>query len=116
MSNAAAAMGLKGGLMEIYVAGVDLAESFCRNREGLVPGRYARIRVSDTGHGMDAETQRRIFEPFFTTKKTGDGTGMGLSVVHGIVTAHNGAVEVESEVGRGTTFTVYFPAFSSAAR
>ncbi len=116
MSNAAAAMGLKGGLLEITVAGVDLAESFCRNREGLVPGRYARIRVSDTGHGMDAETQRRIFEPFFTTKKTGDGTGMGLSVVHGIVSSHNGAIEVESEIGRGTTFAVYFPAFNPASR
>jgi signal transduction histidine kinase len=109
MSNAAAAMGLKGGQLEISVSGVDLAESFCRGRSGLVPGRYARIKVSDTGHGMDEETQRRIFEPFFTTKKTGDGTGMGLSVVHGIVSAHNGAIDVESEVGRGTAFTVYFP-------
>jgi signal transduction histidine kinase len=109
MSNAAAAMGLKGGQLEISVSGVDLAESFCRGRSGLVPGRYARIKVSDTGHGMDEETQRRIFEPFFTTKKMGDGTGMGLSVVHGIVSAHSGAIDVESEVGRGTAFTVYFP-------
>jgi PAS domain S-box-containing protein len=109
MSNAAAAMGLKGGQLEISVSGVDLAESFCRGRTGLLPGRYARIKVSDTGHGMDEETPRRIFEPFFTTKKTGDGTGMGLSVVHGIVSAHNGAIDVESEVGRGTAFTVYFP-------
>ena len=116
MSNAAAAMGLKGGLLEINVSGVDLAESFCRGRPGLVPGRYARIAVSDTGHGMDEETQRRIFEPFFTTKKTGDGTGMGLSVVHGIVSAHSGAIDVNSEVGRGTTFTVYFPAFDPAGR
>jgi PAS domain S-box-containing protein len=116
MSNAAAAMGLKGGLLEINVSGVDLAESFCRNRSGLVPGRYARIAVSDTGHGMDEETQRRIFEPFFTTKKTGDGTGMGLSVVHGIVSAHSGAIDVESEVGRGTTFTVYFPAFDPGSK
>jgi len=115
MSNAAAAMGLKGGFLEITVSGVDLSESFCRTRPGLVPGRYARIRVSDTGHGMDEETQRRIFEPFFTTKKTGDGTGMGLSVVHGIVSAHSGVIEVESEIGRGTAFTVYFPAFDPTA-
>jgi len=108
-------MGLKGGLLEITVSGVDLSESFCRTRPGLVPGRYARIRVSDTGHGMDEETQRRIFEPFFTTKKTGDGTGMGLSVVHGIVSAHSGVIEVESEIGRGTAFTVYFPAFDPTA-
>ena len=116
MSNAAAAMGLKGGLLDITVSGVDLAESFCRSRAGLVPGRYARIRVSDSGHGMDEETQGRIFEPFFTTKKTGDGTGMGLSVVHGIVSSHNGAIDVESEVGRGTAFTVYFPAFTLSHR
>ncbi len=116
MSNAAAAMGLRGGLLDIAVSGVDLAESFCRSRAGLVPGRYARIRVGDSGHGMDEETQRRIFEPFFTTKKTGDGTGMGLSVVHGIVSAHNGAIDVESEVGRGTAFTVYFPAFTLPLR
>jgi PAS domain S-box-containing protein len=115
MSNAAAAMGLKGGLLEVTASGVDLTEVFCQTREGVVPGRYARIRVSDTGHGMDEETQRRIFEPFFTTKKTGDGTGMGLSVVHGIVSAHAGAIEVESKIGRGTAFTVYFPAFDPRA-
>jgi signal transduction histidine kinase len=108
-------MGLRGGLLELTVSGVELAESFCRGREGLLAGRHARIRVSDTGHGMDEETQRRIFEPFFTTKKTGDGTGMGLSVVHGIVSAHNGAIEVESTIGRGTAFTVYFPAFDPSA-
>ena len=86
-----------------------MAESFCRARPGLVPGRYARIKVSDTGHGMDEETQRRIFEPFFTTKKTGDGTGMGLSVVHGIVSAHRGTIDVESRVGEGTTMRVSIP-------
>ncbi len=115
VSNAAAAIGLKGGSLEIAVSGVDLPEVFCRTRPGLVPGRYAKLSVSDTGHGMDAETQRRIFEPFFTTKKVGDGTGMGLSVVHGIVTAHRAAIEVDSAVGRGSTFTIYFPAFDLGA-
>jgi len=115
VSNAAAAMGLRGGLLELSAAGVELAESFCGARNGLLPGRHARIRVSDTGHGMDEETQRRIFEPFFTTKQTGDGTGMGLSVVHGIVSAHNGAIDVDSTIGRGTVFTLYFPAFDPSA-
>jgi PAS domain S-box-containing protein len=115
VSNASAAMGLQGGVLELSVAGADLSEAFCHSRPGLVPGRYAKLVVGDTGHGMDPETQRRIFEPFFTTKKVGDGTGMGLSVVHGIVQSHRGAIEVESAVGQGTRFTTYFPAFDADA-
>ena len=81
---------------------------------GLAPGRYAMISVTDTGSGMDAETQRRVFEPFFTTKAVGRGTGLGLPMVYSTVQAYGGAVELDSTVGVGTRISMYLPADASA--
>jgi PAS domain S-box-containing protein len=92
---------------------VDLPQASAEQR--LRPGVYARVSVSDTGCGMDQETQQRIFEPFFTTKPPGEGTGLGLSVVHGIMDSHDGAVTVHSRPGEGTVFRLYFPAHAGVA-
>jgi PAS domain S-box-containing protein len=88
---------------------VSLGGGFVQEQDYIRPGEYARITVSDTGCGMDEETKRKIFEPFFTTKEVGKGTGLGLSIVYGIVKQHNGFIEVHSEVGTGTVFTIFLP-------
>ena len=77
--------------------------------EGLRPGRHCRLIVADDGSGIPPGIVERIFDPFFTTKEVGVGTGLGLSVVHGIVTAHHGAVTVDTELGHGTAFTILLP-------
>jgi PAS domain S-box-containing protein len=83
---------------------------------GMAPGRYARTRVRDDGRGIDPANLTRVFEPFFTTKTVGQGTGLGLAVAHGIITSHGGAIEVDSAPGRGSTFTMYLPESTVAAR
>jgi len=112
-TNAWQAMEGKQGGIAIRLGGVTIDDA--STLAELRPGRYARLTVADTGCGMDAVTIDRIFEPFFTTKGIGVGTGLGLSVVHGIVRAHGGAIDVRSEPGRGTTFDLYFPAVNEPA-
>ncbi len=104
------------GKVQIALRSVTVDEAHCRLVNGLRPGRWAMLSVTDTGRGMPAEVQERIFEPFFTTRHQGKGTGLGLSVVHGIVQTHAGVVRVTSAPGTGTTFDVYFPDAGAVAR
>ncbi len=98
-----------GGKICIRTASVTLDDSYRPENTFIKHGPYIMISVSDTGQGMDRETQARIFEPFFTTKEKGKGTGLGLSTVYGIIKQSGGYVFVQSELGRGTVFTIYFP-------
>jgi len=108
-TNAIHAMKNSGGILDIKVDSVMIDQKTARKINNLKIGIYIRIRLSDTGHGMDRRTKERIFEPFFTRKEVGSGTGLGLSVVHGIVSNYNGAITVNSTPGKGTLFTVYLP-------
>lgn len=114
-TNAIHAMHAHGGTLTVKLDSVTLDTTLVGVNVGDItfavpPGRYARLTISDTGTGMDAQTLARIFEPFFTTKSQGKGTGLGLSVVHGILRGHDGGVTVHSQHGDGTTFCIYFPA------
>jgi PAS domain S-box-containing protein len=108
-TNAAHAMQEKGGKLHIQLSRVVIRDGGSIPGVSLSAGPYLQLRVQDTGHGMTPEVMERIFDPYFTTKKRGEGTGLGLSVVQGIVQGHGGAIRVQSQVGVGSTFDIFLP-------
>jgi len=114
-TNAAHAMEEKGGTLEISIQNLVLDNNSADIYPDLSPGNYVVMKVSDTGQGISPGIKDRIFDPYFTTKEIGKGSGMGLSVVHGIIQSHQGAISVDSEPGKGTTFTVFFPVIEEEA-
>lgn len=114
-TNAAHAMRDRAGRLTVLLDVHELQPDEAGLEAGLQPGRFLRLQVSDTGHGMDPATLKRIFDPFFTTKGPGEGTGLGLAVVHGIVQSHDGVIRVTSEPEHGTRFVIYFPVHLSEA-
>jgi PAS domain S-box-containing protein len=115
-TNAAHAMADRTGRLSLDLTTLELGAALLEAPPDLRAGRYARLSVTDSGCGMDETTVARIFEPFFTTKAPGEGTGLGLAVVHGIVRDHDGAILVRSVLGQGTTFDVYFPESEAKAK
>lgn len=115
-NNAFQAMPERKGVLEILLDEVEVDGRLAAELEGLPAGRYARLVIGDDGVGMDEETMSRIFEPYFTTKRQGEGSGLGLATVHGIVKNHGGAVRVESKVGFGSAFEIYLPICDEPSR
>lgn len=108
-TNAAHAMKAQGGLLTITLGNTTLTETDAENDPNVIPGDHVVLTIHDTGTGIDKETLTRIFDPFFTTKKSGEGTGLGLAMVHGIVLNHKGTIHVESQIDEGTLFTIHIP-------
>lgn len=108
-TNAAQALGNKPGRLTISLEEIEADSEKCSQYHDLVPGKYVVLTVSDTGHGIPEKMLKRIFDPFFTTREVGEGTGMGLAVIHGIVTSHGGVIDVSSREGEGAVFTLFFP-------
>ena len=115
ISNAAHAMRAGGGVLTVSLDTSVVDQEFARTHVPLVAGLAVCVTVSDTGHGMDADTLEHVFEPFFTTKPVGEGTGLGLPVVMGIVQNHDGGLDIQSERGRGTTVRIFLPAAADEA-
>ena len=114
-ANAEYAMRNTGGRLVVKLSPVEIVTDAFATQSNLQPGPYVRLIISDTGQGMTSAVKKRIFEPFFTTKGIGEGTGMGLAVVHGIIMHHGGTIEVESQPGQGSRFTIYLPQTDSDA-
>jgi len=112
-TNSLHAMVDKGGILEVRLDALLLNPKKIKTTANIKKGNYVRLTISDTGVGMDKQTINRIFEPFFTNKEVGSGSGLGLSVVHGIVNNYNGAIQVQSEPGNGTIFMIYLPQHSA---
>lgn len=112
-TNAWHAMRDNPGKLQVELATILVDDVFASGHPGLQPGPYVRLAVSDTGTGMDRATQDRIFDPFFTTKALGEGTGLGLAVVHGILKSHDGGIAVSSKPREGTTFHLFFPVYEA---
>jgi two-component system cell cycle sensor histidine kinase/response regulator CckA len=108
-TNAAHAMQEQGGMLEVNLDDVRIEQEQSAFGTDLKPGSYIRLTVSDTGHGIPPETMERIFEPYFTTKEEGQGTGLGLALVHSIIKTWGGGINVISEPDKGTTFYIFFP-------
>ena len=112
-TNASYVMQEEGGILDVSLSDMELESEFAKNHPGVKPGQFIRLTVRDSGYGMTPEVTERIFDPFFTTKKVGEGTGMGLSVVHGIAKSHGGTITVASRPGKGSKFSVFLPAIEA---